>query len=85
MKKLFRGILLGLGILIMFASGLCSLIITIGGIGEALKDPGMFLLPLMFGGIPFVIGLAMFLAGRSILRQVEAENALPRAAPTNPS
>lgn len=73
MSQLFGGLLLGVGILIMTCSGLCSLIVVVMGIGVAFSEPSALLLPLMVGGIPFAIGFGMFRWGRSLLRQADRE------------
>lgn len=75
MKSLFGGLLLGAGILIAGASGLCSLVL----LGMGVADPAgvMTLLPivLIVGGLPFVIGLGLFFLGRSLLRAARSEAA----------
>jgi hypothetical protein len=70
MKRLFGGILLAIGILIMTGSGLCSLVVIAtfaseGG-GEGL---GMLMLPVIVGGLPFAIGFGLFYAGKVLLRR----------------
>ncbi len=70
MKQFFGGLLMAIGILIMTGSGLCSLVVIGMGlssmqIGEALSA---LWLPLVIGGVPFVIGLGMFFGGRALLR-----------------
>lgn len=73
MKSLFGGLLLGAGILVAGASGLCSLVL----LGMGVADPAgvMTLLPivLLVGGIPFAIGLGLFFLGRSLLRSARQE------------
>lgn len=78
MKQLFGGLLLGVGILIMTCSGLCSLVVVFMGFGEAIRDPSIIMLPLLVGGIPFAIGFGLFWGGRALLRQDASERALPR-------
>jgi hypothetical protein len=73
MKQLFGGLLLGTGLLIMTCSGLCSLVVVFMGFGEAMRDPAIIMVPLVAGGIPFVIGLGLFWWGRWLLRQVREE------------
>jgi len=70
MRQFFGGLMLAIGILIMTGSGLCTLFVIGSGlstmhIGEALT---MLPLPLIVGGIPFLIGLGLFFGGRSLLR-----------------
>jgi len=70
MKRLFGGILLGVGLLIMTCSGLCSLSV---GLGFALHAPAMLLVVLIVGGLPFLLGYGAFRWGRSLLRQADEE------------
>jgi hypothetical protein len=70
MRSLFGGLLLGVGILIMTCSGLCSLVVVFMGFGEAMRDPSIIILPLLVGGIPFAIGFGLFWWGRWLLRTV---------------
>ena len=72
MKQLFGGILLGIGLLIALLSGACSVLVIIsglssGGVGALSGAP----IVLIFGGIPFVIGAALFLTGRAMLRSAK--------------
>ncbi len=74
MNKLFGGLFFAVGILIMTGSGLCSLTIIISGLTSLSPDTlAMAWLPLVFGGIPFVIGFLLFRWGRSLLRIARAE------------
>ena len=75
MKQLFGGLLLGVGILIMTCSGLCSLVVVIMGFSEAMRDPLIIMLPLLVGGIPFAIGFGLFWGGRALLRQDAGDRA----------
>lgn len=77
MKQLIGGIMIAAGILIAGASGLCSLYMVFssdtfgsGGISELLS---MLPLVLLFGGIPFAVGVALALGGRSLIRQARQE------------
>jgi hypothetical protein len=70
MRSLFGGLLLGVGILIMTCSGICSLVVVFMGFGEAMRDPSIIILPLLVGGIPFAIGFGLFWWGRWLLRTV---------------
>ena len=64
MIKLLGGVLIGVGILVAGASGVCS----IWGIVSTLNEPGMIPLVLLIGGIPFAIGVGLVLTGRALLR-----------------
>jgi hypothetical protein len=71
MRQFFGGLLLAIGILIMTGSGLCTIVVIGMGlssmqIGEALSA---LWLPLIIGGVPFVIGLGLFFGGRALLRK----------------
>lgn len=70
MRQFFGGLLLAIGILIMTGSGLCTIVVigmglTSANIGETLT---MLALPLIVGGVPFLVGLGMFFGGRALLR-----------------
>ncbi|MDB5675969.1 MAG: hypothetical protein JWM65_2951 [Sphingomonas bacterium] len=71
MRQFFGGLLLAIGILIMTGSGLCTIVVvgmglTSSSINEALT---MLALPLVVGGVPFLIGLGMFFVGRALSRK----------------
>jgi hypothetical protein len=70
-KRLFGGLLMGAGFLVMTTSGLCSLIVVIAGFSEAVREPSALLLPLVVGGIPFAMGFGMFRWGQWLLRPSE--------------
>ena len=74
MKGLFGGILMAVGILIAGASGLCSLVFLFsfmgsGGGGE-FGGAGVVLL---FGTPPILLGIGMFLGGRTLVRSARAD------------
>ena len=73
MKKLLGGILLGIGILIAGASGLCSAVLLVTSLTEppSLEAP---LIILIVGGIPFVIGLGLLVLGRALIRSANADD-----------
>jgi hypothetical protein len=69
-RRLFGGILLATGLLIMTGSGLCSLaVIGVGLWQGGARALGMIQFPLIFGGLPFGIGFGLFYAGRVLLRR----------------
>ena len=77
MKQLVGGILIAAGILIAGASGLCSLymvgtsdVYRSGDMGELAS---MLPLILLFGGIPFALGLGLVFGGRSLIRRARSE------------
>lgn len=69
MSRLFGGLLLGIGILIMTCSGLCSLVAVVIGFPAVLQAPVMILMPIFFGGLPFAIGFGLFKWGQQLLKQ----------------
>jgi hypothetical protein len=69
MKRFFGGLLIGAGILIMTCSGLCSLIVVVTGLGQAMHNPSLIMLPLIVGGIPFAIGFSVLQWGRWLLQR----------------
>jgi len=75
MNQLFGGLLLGVGILVMTCSGLCSLVVVVMGMGMVVQEPSVLLLPLLVGGIPFAIGFGMFRWGRWLLRKADDSEA----------
>jgi hypothetical protein len=68
MRRLLGGLLLGCGILVMTCSGLCSLAFIVLGARDIAYAPNAIIMPLIFGGIPFAGGFALFRTGRSLLR-----------------
>jgi hypothetical protein len=84
MRQVFGGLLMGLGILIGALSGLC----TVFAVGSTLIDPGSYneltgILPavLIVGGVPFMAGVGLFFAGRSLLRDRAGTGYAPPASP----
>ena len=77
MKILFGGLFIAVGILIAGASGICSLYVLITPDGELGDRLSMLPLVLIFGGLPLALGVAIALAGRSIVRQAREEQAEP--------
>lgn len=73
MKRLFGGLLLAAGILIMACSGLCSLVVVVSGFEMAIQNPSILLMPLIIGGVPFAIGFGAFRWGQWLLRQPDDE------------
>jgi len=74
MVRLFGGILLAVGILVMTCSGLCSLLVVAAGFREALRTPSVILLPVVIGGVPFALGFGVFRWGRMLLRRADPED-----------
>jgi hypothetical protein len=77
MKTLIGGLMLAAGILIAGASGLCSLVIIVMGIGS-INEPGELMSGLLMvtlvGGIPFLLGLGLFIGGRALIRSDRTED-----------
>lgn len=72
MKQLFGGLLLGIGILVMTVSGLCTLTVVVAGLsdgpGMVAREPSVLLIPLVVGGVPLLLGFGLYRWGRSLLR-----------------
>lgn len=73
MKSLFGGLLLAAGILVGGASGLCTIAMFVLSLGDGNMD--VMPLALIFGGVPFLVGAALFLLGRMLIRSARAERA----------
>lgn len=83
MKRVFGGLLMGLGILIATLSGMCTLIFGGGTLFDSYGvgvDTQMLMLVLIYGGVPFMIGVGLFFAGRALLRDGEAQDYSPEAS-----
>jgi hypothetical protein len=78
MIRLFGGILLGVGILVAGASGLCSAVFLVSMLGSNSGGMGdlssMLAMIAVVGGIPFAIGMGLVWAGRHLLRKARAED-----------
>jgi hypothetical protein len=70
MIKLFGGLLLGVGILLMTGSGICSLAVLGMGLsqGGSVATASSLGLVLLFGGIPFAMGFGLFRLGLWLLK-----------------
>jgi hypothetical protein len=66
MKVFGGGLLIAVGLLLAGGSGLCSLMVLFSS-GE-MSGFGMWPLVLMFGGIPFALGVGLILGGRALIR-----------------
>jgi hypothetical protein len=64
-KRLFGGILVGVGILLAGASGACSVWFLVQGAGA---DNGFWQIVLLVGGIPFAFGALFMLVGCLLLK-----------------
>ncbi|MDB5697578.1 MAG: hypothetical protein JWN69_382 [Alphaproteobacteria bacterium] len=71
MNQLFGGLLVGVGILVMACSGLCSLAVIVVSLPAMKTGPSFLLMPLLFGGLPFVTGIGMFRWGQSLLQEAK--------------
>ena len=72
--KTLGGILLGIGILIAGLSGLCSLamfVTELTSVHSNMSETTMLIL--MFGGIPFAIGVGLFFCGRQLIKSAGAD------------
>lgn len=71
MRKLLGGLLLAVGVLVAGACGLCSgwfLIATLTAPNGGDEASAMIALAAIVGGIPFMGGVGLVLAGRYLLR-----------------
>lgn len=70
-QRFFGGLLMAVGVLIMLASGLCSVafIAMLMGEGGNANDALQLLIAVaVFGGIPFALGVGLFVGGRALRR-----------------
>jgi amino acid transporter len=70
MRRLLGGICMAVGILIAGASGLCSMFIVIFTASKSDWTTNISMV-LVFGGTPFMLGLGLFFAGRSLVRRTD--------------
>lgn len=77
MKRLLGGILLGIGILLMGASGLCTGAFVVMALfsGNLTDGLGMIPLGLAVGIVPFGIGLGIYYGGRALIRAADRDEA----------
>ena len=80
MKALFGGLLLAVGALVAGLSGLCTILVIAD---EAPRSWAAFKegLPIVltFGGLPFVVGLALLFGGLRLLRSARLDSAAAAA------
>ena len=72
MKQFFGGLLLAIGILIMSGSGLCTVVVIGIGLSGGMRPSealSVLPIPLLVGGVPFLIGLGLFFIGRNLSRE----------------
>ena len=79
-SKFFGGLLIAAGVLIATLSGLCSLGLVASSIRTVLRGPAVatnltmgLVVVAIFGGVPFLFGVAMVVGGRAMMK--------PSAAP----
>ena len=75
MNRLIGGVLIAIGILIAGLSGLCSVYLVVSSMPLSMAEvsDGALVL-LLFGGVPFVLGLATIWGGRVMLRDGDGES-----------
>lgn len=85
MKGVFGGLLMAAGILIAGLSGLCTLLVVGGSLADTTSgEMGSMVMAVgIFGGIPFLIGLGLFLAGRSLIRSGRSADIPPARGPVS--
>jgi hypothetical protein len=73
----FGGLVMVVGVLILTLSGLCTAGFLVMLVGDELKRPGSsgmggmgeaILIPLLFGALPIIVGLGLFIFGRGLRR-----------------
>lgn len=69
MKRLLGGLLVAVGILLMTASGICSIAVVVTGLPMLINEPLLVLFPLVIGGLPFATGAALFWVGSGVLKE----------------
>lgn len=77
MMKLFGGIFIAVGLIIMGLSGLCTgyfllMFLTADGGGFG-GGAGALMLPLIIGGVPFAVGFGLFFGGRKMIQAANEE------------
>lgn len=92
MPAFFGGLLMTAGILIAVLSGLCSGVFLSQVVFPTLKGSSTgdvsqgVLLVLVFGGVPFLVGLGLFFIGRRMFRRRDQQPAGPPGdGPTRPT
>ena len=79
-QRFFGGALMAVGFLIMALCGLCSACgVVVGLTDETFKGGDTIALVLIFGGVPFLIGLGIFFAGKTLRGKPPQTSTLPPA------
>jgi ABC-type Fe3+ transport system permease subunit len=77
--KLFGGLLMAVGGLMAALCGLCSAgVVVMSGANGLGGVAAMMMMALIFGGPPIVIGVGVFLWGRSLWRGPSPKPAVPK-------
>jgi len=80
-QRFFGGALMAVGVLIMALCGLCSACgVVLGLTDDTFKGPDTLGLVLLFGGVPFAIGLGVFFAGKALRGKPTERPTLPPAS-----
>ena len=80
--QFFGWLLMAVGGLIMFTAGGCSLFVLISSLDYVPGLLGMLMMILMFGGVPILIGLALFATGRYLAKVGRPRQLPPRRIPS---
>lgn len=67
MKEFLGVIMMFFGLLIAVTSGICSGYVVVGILGT--PDYSALIMPLIFGGLPFMSGLSLILKGKRLLSE----------------
>jgi hypothetical protein len=79
-RRFFGGALMAVGFLIMALCGLCSACgFVLALTDDAMKGGDTIALVLVFGGVPFAIGLGIFFAGKALRGTPPERPTLPPA------
>ncbi len=73
MKRLFGGIFVAVGVLMMTGSGLCTIRIIIGALMGGSNSLTFVPIAGVVGGLPFLAGFGIFRLGRRLTREAAEE------------
>ena len=80
-QRFFGAALMAVGFLIMALCGLCSACgVVIGLTDDTFKGGDMIAMVLIVGGVPFLIGLGVFFAGKALRGKAPERRILPPAS-----
>lgn len=80
--QFFGWLLMGVGGLIAFTAGACSLLVLLSSLSYLDGLPSTLIMIAGFGGIPILVGVAVFVAGRYLARRGRSHQRPPRRLPS---